>query len=637
METNKENTSTTTNDLLMLILNKLKHTEDKQTELKEQLELQQSKHNQQILSIIQKDNSIKNDISFKSDLGIDLEEFDKMIISAKNGLAAASTSNTWRKRINWYNRIFGKSIHEEETDVVLSNILHHVIQPTNNEKASTKRSLLINFYAILNALGRSDEISPQIDKRRIEIHKIIRKQEDKERAQGLCKGWIAFSNLDFRHMFNCISRLGDLPLDKLQVLLLLLLGKVTGRRSGELMWIASSSWKLKFHKVDDEVSLPLLTFQYCFQKKNGPGIYTASFMEYAEDSGEVPPVALTLLVLEKKKIVPNALEAYTNTQKTLDIDENIFESAQDLHQLLCEEQNKFRDKNISFICSTAKNNGNHQKFYDSLLSQVRTTSSKVPMWTTFVHGRQTSLRFDRSAPTVIEFGKFCYYTPSPSLSFGGTCARKGFKQDSVNTLSTNFNQESHLLNSMGHSQKISNKHYSDQDGYNRVIPQNILQNGIDTKSAMFLIAKQNVSPAYENENFFNQDKTPYIDPIMKPLLLLQKYSKAEDSYISECFGDGCSMSFMYEGDWRKHMSSCDSNIWISCGWCNSKHKFNTFRKLSKHLSCECKKKPAVILNNKPVMAEKDFNCECGKSFIAAKGLARHKRDYCKKNKRQKTC
>jgi activator of 2-hydroxyglutaryl-CoA dehydratase len=86
METNKENT---TNDLLMLILNKLKHTEEqhnqikeqlelqqknyeeKQNELKEQLELQQTKHNQHILSLIQKDDS-NTDTSYKSELGIDL-------------------------------------------------------------------------------------------------------------------------------------------------------------------------------------------------------------------------------------------------------------------------------------------------------------------------------------------------------------------------------------------------------------------------------------------------------------------------------------------------------------------------------------------------------------------------------------
>jgi len=67
------------------------------------------------------------------------------------------------------------------------------------------------MYAILCALGKdTSEISLQVDKQRIKIHKLLKKQEDKEHAQGLSKGWIAFSDLDFRHMFNhVVQQFGD--------------------------------------------------------------------------------------------------------------------------------------------------------------------------------------------------------------------------------------------------------------------------------------------------------------------------------------------------------------------------------------------------------------------------------------------
>lgn len=124
------------------------------------------------------------------------------------------------------------------------------------------------------------------------------------------------------------------------------------------------------------------------------------------------------------------------------------------------------------------------------------------MWTTFVNGFQSSIRFDRSSPTIINFGNFCYYTSSPSLRFGGTCARKGFRQDLGNSVSTQFKYESHLLSSMGHSQRISNKHYADQNAYNRDVPQNILQNSIYTDIALSIIAKRKVSPAHIKMSIF---------------------------------------------------------------------------------------------------------------------------------------
>lgn len=263
------------------------------------LVLEQSKKlesSQQLLQVNPMVNSDENDIS---------SELDTIILDQTRNLMAGSTANTYRKNIQWYKDKFGEDVKNQQPDAVLLNIFKFILDSKNsNLKASTKRCLLVNFYGIICALDAAEKISPEIEKRRKKINKILQKAETKEHAQGLCKGWIAFSDLDFRHVFNCIvKKFGGLPLEKLQIILQILLGKVTGRRSGEINWIAASSWKIKFHSVDGK-TVPQLTFEYCYHKNNGPGIYTASFMECREDSGDVPPVALTLLFLEKKKMIP---------------------------------------------------------------------------------------------------------------------------------------------------------------------------------------------------------------------------------------------------------------------------------------------------------------------------------------------
>jgi hypothetical protein len=125
--------------------------------------------------------------------------------------------------------------------------------------------------------------------------------------------------------------------------------------------------------------------------------------------------------------------------------------------------------------------------------------------------------------SMIEFGKFCNYRPISSLHFGGTCARKGFEQDSVSSLSTTLNHKTHILNSMEHCQKVSNTHYTDHDGCNRMIPQNILQKNVNAESVLSIIEKHRVAPAYKDKNFFDLTKTPNVDDIASPLELLENW------------------------------------------------------------------------------------------------------------------
>ena len=526
--------------------------------------------------------------------------------------------------------------------MIVETVCEWILDPTNSIKASSKRSILGTIYAILVARGIVLNISPETERRRKGLYNVLVKQEEKDRARGLSKGWIALSDLDYRHMFNRIlEQYGSLPVEKLQILFLLLLGKLVGRRSGELIWIAAASWQIKFHRVVDRW-VPQLTFQYCFQKISGP----ASFMESDVDSGEVPPVALALLVLEKKNIIPSAIEAYTNVNGKLDIDTSAHETSDDLSKLLPVERNKLRDANLRGIVRNVDDDDDDTMFEDmlhDLMKQVKKSQSptkKNPMWNTFVNGAPTSIRFDPQASTVLNFGKSCYYTPKPDLRFGGTCARKGFRQDSSNVISANLNHESHVLQSMGHNQAVSNKHYANQDAYNQEMPQNILQNNMNAEAVIAVIEKKSVPPAFDNHDFFDQSKTPLTQAILPPLEFLQLYSKSrEESLVSlpkfVCCGSTCSETFLFEGDWRLHMSSCDSSSW-KCAWCGKATGCKTYSSLSSHMSQKCRQKPAHFVRQKVKEEDKPFLCDCGKRFSQKKYLARHQKEHCVNKKNQKS-
>lgn len=153
---------------------------------KNQLELQIQKQqvdHQIQLSQIQKGCESKSSSEQELELSSDLSNLDDIILSAKQGLMSGSTTNAWRKRIKWYEEKFGESIKSKDANAVLTTLFHYILDPNNDDKASTKRNILVNFYAILSAVvGKGGQISLQMNKRRIEIHRILKKIEEKERG-----------------------------------------------------------------------------------------------------------------------------------------------------------------------------------------------------------------------------------------------------------------------------------------------------------------------------------------------------------------------------------------------------------------------------------------------------------------------
>ena len=96
-----------------------------------------------------------------------------------------------------------------------------------------------------------------------------------------------------------------------------------------------------------------------------------------------------------------------------------------------------------------------------------------------------------------------------------------------------MDHESHVLQSMGHTQVVFNKNYANQDAYNQEMPQNILQNNMTAEAVIAVLEKKCVPPAFDNHDFFDQSKTPLTQAILPPLEFLRLYAKSrEESLVS---------------------------------------------------------------------------------------------------------
>jgi hypothetical protein len=158
-------------------------------------------------------------------------------------------------------------------------------------------------------------------------------------------GWIAFSDLDFRHMLNCLLHYyGKLPDSELQTVHNLLMGKMTGRRSGEVNCVAASSWSLNFFHCTDGTCLCTMNCTLCFKKNNDIGHFPICFAKPKNECTKVILVVITLLLLEQKKMIKSALAIYDD-KEDLVINSEIFETPDELVfklKAVCEKNKRIR-------------------------------------------------------------------------------------------------------------------------------------------------------------------------------------------------------------------------------------------------------------------------------------------------------
>jgi len=486
-------------------------------------------------------------------------------------------------------------------------------------------NVLDAIYTVLVADGRASELSERSHRYRKSLGDVLRKKEGLDRKQGLSRGWIAFAEKDYRHMFNRLHEIyGDIPIDKLQSLFMLMLGKYVGRRTGELIWIAAESWDIEFHDCGNGVFKRGLRFTYCYQKGVGPGKFHLSLVKNDPQCGDVPIVALGLVLFEKKKMIRSAIGAYQTVGGSLAIDGDVWETADELSKALQEAENTLVRKNMERFSRDVDDDDDMEDVAHNLMEEMTKQqhdqkSKKTPFWTQMENGLESSVCFDLQSGVLEAFGEICYYTSSPDLRFGGTCARKGFQQDARSSNGTILTVDQHV--------------------YNRYVPANILASGINPDIAMAVTKNANrVRAAFENATFFDKNKEQLTGSVLPPVEFLQKFARSHEGGFAMlppfvCCGTACSDVFMLEGDWRKHMANCKNDKWV-CLWCDNEYEKKG--SLSKHLAA-CHMKRAHLVKPKQKDVEKPFNCDlCGNSFTSKDGVRRHKKEYCKKVERADT-
>jgi hypothetical protein len=567
-----------------------------------------------------------------------LDKILKMTEKAGSRLKSACTLKKYTNSQRWYEKTFGM-MNQQSLDDIVENLCKYVLDDSDGFSAATKRTRIEDIKALLKIQNRSIDTNGKQGGCITGVTQLLSKQEDKDRRSGKSVGWVAFSDLDYLHMMNSIIMYyGALPDSELQTLHQLLMGKTTGRHSGEIQWLAAASWTIDFLNCDGQI-LRTMRCVLCNKKIDGPGKYTVCFAEPMDENTEVNLVVITLLLLERKKMINSALSVYDEAE-VLSIDANVFETADELHAKLLEATDLMKEDNLGKLEETTDADIEEAVLPAGVVFYVRELDKKqgdkIPFYTTCSAGLQTSTRSSSFAGTIKEFGVLFGWTPSRSLRFGGTCARKGARQDDTGEVRGSTNKEKHLNHQLGHTSNVALRHYENYRDYNNAIPANLLQKSTDPKLLQKVVSNFAVRASFEDPTFFNQAHPKLLDRLPPSRDFLQAYahdpeSDPEAAFV--CLGDDCEKQFLYCMDWRKHMSSreCGSRQFHGCCWCPMKFNNSEYIKVSEHLSF-CKGRPASTFKMKPVVAKAEaqrYSCECGRSFAAKKGLARHKKEHCK--------
>jgi hypothetical protein len=329
------------------------------------------------------------------------------------------------------------------------------------------------------------------------------------------------------------------------------MGKTTGRRSGELFCLAATSWTLKFFDCSDgKRRLRKMHCITCFKNGDGVGQYPICFIETKEECTEVNLVVITLLLIERKKMIKSTIAVYDG-HEWLVIDPNVFEMAQELESKLNAATDTMKGDHLNkLLC------GKEEDLSEAIVSYVRELDKKddkIPFYTVCRNGFQTSEHFHPASSTIADFGRFAGWTPTPKFRFGGTCARKGARQDSKNLVASKTNKELHLTHQLGHGSNVAIRHYENARDYNDVMPSNLLQASTNVEMLEEMVESVTVRPSYENREFFDQTRPKLLQSLKPARQFLEAYardpeSKAEATFV--CFGVGCGKSFMYYADWR---------------------------------------------------------------------------------------
>ena len=150
--------------------------------------------------------------------------------------------------MDWYKNTFRTALHDDTAGNIVKNVCEWAMDKANDISAtSSKRGQLQDIISLLKIQDGWEALTAREKQCFNDLHKLLSKQQTKDWNTGVSVGWITFSDLNFCHMLNyMLHYYGKLPDSKLQTVQNLLMGKVTGKRSGEVNCVAASSWSLNF-------------------------------------------------------------------------------------------------------------------------------------------------------------------------------------------------------------------------------------------------------------------------------------------------------------------------------------------------------------------------------------------------------
>jgi hypothetical protein len=548
-----------------------------------------------------------------------------------------STLATYIKAIQWYEETFDTKVSASSPAQILLFLDEYISSSTH--RASTKLRYLNSIFAILEAVGTATQhVLPY--KRKLAA--TLRTQDLNDRKSGRSCKFVVITYKDNRHLLNCVlERFGCIPFWHLFRMVLIGLGQNTGRRAGELIFIAAGSWSLAFSNSGRRS----MEFKSCYRKMQGIGIYTQKIMEpeigsEAHSDGAPSNAILSILAyFEAIGMIPSAIEVYAG-RCPLVIDGNKWETADVLFNKLQRAQKAAKEHNIHAL-KNAHAQSEEDVYPESILSKLEDEDracSKLPFFVSYDRAtkRLSSKRFNfRGRRPVSELLEEAGYTPSVTLRAGLTGTRKYFRQcsRSQNDGLQGLDVQSHLLQHQSHGISVALERYENAAAYTSKMAANITQPTVGPDAAREEVHNFTIEPAYYTDGFFSgrvQIRRQSLHWERDPTLFFALQAKTWTPCA--CPGISCNRTFQFHQQLAVHMDDCSG---FCCNTCLSKTG-----KRYKTLSCwqahkrrcnglEQQRLGAAIVNRRENLLDfmMLYACkECQAQFPSRTKLQRHLKD-----------
>ena len=422
--------------------------------------------------------------------------------------------------------------------------------------------------------------------------------------------------------FHVFDFKATLPFKAIDVLAMITIGQVTGRRKFELLTIVPSDIQLNIIRVKEDVVVRELRLTYCWKKNLGVGKYQQVIVGNSKLENDA--ISFILLKAQHQGMIKSAVDVYRGDE-TLCVDDSLYESPDLL-------QRKLRD------AANALNKKQREQFEHGLDEPSRSLlctlidkecvediAHRIPFWVAVdvSLGSVTSKRMTDSTANEYISKMICKternknhhgYVSSPKNKIGITSTRKSFRTNTSGAVSgnANFDLQNHLSKHASHTVTVGHEYYEDEMEYQKMIPANIQQVG-DQATADAIMMRIEHPALYEQAGYHVVGHHFYTDPLPDPEDFLEEQSMhATPNGLGaiRCPVDNCdhNKTYRFYADYACHLRECHmKNEKVSCPACQMKISlawFSNKHTLHNGNSGMCKVIESNVFARKPVHARK---------------------------------